>query len=233
MVITFERMILAASQRMHRPAMLGLQIYIEAGRGGHCRQPLVSPSIKAGSQQGKSTSGRLSRGPTLFKAHNCALLSLPAAFCSPLRLRGRDSASIQMLGGFSVLRSRAVLPLSLATPTRFLRRLPHPSAVSSSSSPPLQPPPGMEASYKFGPYKIDAREVFHATPLSYAMVNLRPLLPGIIPFPLFTSPLPMLCLPAVPAATPPYQSFLVCGCYNISHRERKGEKIPAFLRKCG
>ncbi|XP_066369116.1 bifunctional bis(5'-adenosyl)-triphosphatase/adenylylsulfatase FHIT-like [Miscanthus floridulus] len=36
----------------------------------------------------------------------------------------------------------------------------------------------MEASYKFGPYKIDAREVFHATPLSYAMVNLRPLLPG-------------------------------------------------------
>ncbi|TKV98982.1 hypothetical protein SEVIR_8G009125v4 [Setaria viridis] len=85
-----------------------------------------------------------------------------------------------MLGGFSVLRSRAVLPLSLATPPRFLRRLPHPRAVSSSSSPPLQPPPGMEASYKFGPYKIDAREVFYATPLSYAMVNLRPLLPGHI-----------------------------------------------------
>uniref|UniRef100_A0A3B6KG48 HIT domain-containing protein n=1 Tax=Triticum aestivum TaxID=4565 RepID=A0A3B6KG48_WHEAT len=38
----------------------------------------------------------------------------------------------------------------------------------------------MEASaYKFGPYRIDAREVFHATPLSYAMVNLRPLLPGV------------------------------------------------------
>ncbi|EMS48318.1 Bis(5'-adenosyl)-triphosphatase [Triticum urartu] len=36
-----------------------------------------------------------------------------------------------------------------------------------------EPPP----QYKFGPYKIDAREVFHATPLSYAMVNLRPLLP--------------------------------------------------------
>uniref|UniRef100_A0A0E0MBU0 HIT domain-containing protein n=1 Tax=Oryza punctata TaxID=4537 RepID=A0A0E0MBU0_ORYPU len=28
----------------------------------------------------------------------------------------------------------------------------------------------MEAAYKFGPYKIDAREVFHSTPLSYAMV---------------------------------------------------------------
>ncbi|XP_047049541.1 bifunctional bis(5'-adenosyl)-triphosphatase/adenylylsulfatase FHIT-like [Lolium rigidum] len=37
----------------------------------------------------------------------------------------------------------------------------------------------MEASaYKFGPYTIDARGVFHATALSYAMVNLRPVLPG-------------------------------------------------------
>ncbi|KAM0822560.1 hypothetical protein ACQ4PT_071421 [Festuca glaucescens] len=36
----------------------------------------------------------------------------------------------------------------------------------------------MEASaYKFGPYTIDARGVFHATALSYAMVNLRPVLP--------------------------------------------------------
>ncbi|CAN6352993.1 unnamed protein product [Urochloa humidicola] len=87
-----------------------------------------------------------------------------------------------MLVGFSVLCSRfAVLPLS--PPPRFLRRLPlHPRAVSSSFSSPLPPPspPGMEASYKFGPYKIDAREVFHATSLSYAMVNLRPLLPGHI-----------------------------------------------------
>ncbi|CAH8280084.1 unnamed protein product [Arabidopsis lyrata] len=33
------------------------------------------------------------------------------------------------------------------------------------------------SSYAFGPYKIDPREVFYATPLSYAMVNLRPLLP--------------------------------------------------------
>jgi bis(5'-adenosyl)-triphosphatase len=36
------------------------------------------------------------------------------------------------------------------------------------------------SSYAFGPYKIDPREVFYATPLSYAMVNLRPLLPGHI-----------------------------------------------------
>ncbi|PNT65546.1 hypothetical protein BRADI_4g44190v3, partial [Brachypodium distachyon] len=49
------------------------------------------------------------------------------------------------------------------------RRLQRPRAMSSSA-------PETEA-YKFGPYKIDAREVFHATPLSYAMVNLRPLLP--------------------------------------------------------
>jgi len=125
-------MILAASQRMHRPAMLGLQIYIEAGRGGHCRQPPVSPSIKAGGQQGKRTSGPLSRGPTLFKAHNCALLSLPAAFCSPLRLRRRDSASI----GFSVLRSRAVLAHSHS-----LRLLASFAAYPTRApSPPLPPP---------------------------------------------------------------------------------------------
>jgi bis(5'-adenosyl)-triphosphatase len=45
----------------------------------------------------------------------------------------------------------------------------------------------MEASaYKFGPYTIDAGGVFLATPLSYAMVNLRPVLPGnIFPLPDF------------------------------------------------
>ncbi|KAL9229903.1 hypothetical protein vseg_005320 [Gypsophila vaccaria] len=32
--------------------------------------------------------------------------------------------------------------------------------------------------YTFGPYKIDLKEVFYSTNLSYAMVNLRPLLPG-------------------------------------------------------
>ncbi|XP_038980807.1 bifunctional bis(5'-adenosyl)-triphosphatase/adenylylsulfatase FHIT-like isoform X2 [Phoenix dactylifera] len=40
---------------------------------------------------------------------------------------------------------------------------------------------GMKAettTYTFGPYKIDRSEVFYSTPLSYAMVNLRPLLPG-------------------------------------------------------
>ncbi|KAL6640715.1 hypothetical protein ACP70R_021838 [Stipagrostis hirtigluma subsp. patula] len=107
-------------------------------------------------------------------------VSLPES-SFPLRLRPA-MPSLQMLGAFSVLRSRALLPL--APPPRLLhRRRPQPRAVSSSSlsSTPLQPPPPeMEASYKFGPYKIDAREVFHATPLSYAMVNLRPLLPGHI-----------------------------------------------------
>ncbi|KAI3508002.1 hypothetical protein L1887_23001 [Cichorium endivia] len=39
----------------------------------------------------------------------------------------------------------------------------------------------MEAEhYKFGPYKIDQKEVFYSTNLSYALVNLRPLLPGHI-----------------------------------------------------
>ncbi|KAG4935107.1 hypothetical protein JHK85_050026 [Glycine max] len=34
--------------------------------------------------------------------------------------------------------------------------------------------------YTFGPYKIHHTEVFYSTNLSYAMVNLRPLLPGHI-----------------------------------------------------
>ncbi len=76
----------------------------------------------------------------------------------------------------------SLLPLALAPPPppppTLLRRRPLllPRAISSSTSPP--PVQEMEAAYKFGPYKIDAREVFHSTPLSYAMVNLRPLLPG-------------------------------------------------------
>ncbi|KAM1653338.1 hypothetical protein ACFX15_005551 [Malus domestica] len=35
-------------------------------------------------------------------------------------------------------------------------------------------------SFKFGPYKIDGRGVFYSTNLSFAMVNLRPLVPGHI-----------------------------------------------------
>ncbi|KNA15341.1 hypothetical protein SOVF_099110 isoform B, partial [Spinacia oleracea] len=37
-------------------------------------------------------------------------------------------------------------------------------------------------SFTFGPYKINPKEVFYSTNLSYAMVNLRPLLPGHILF---------------------------------------------------
>uniref|UniRef100_A0A453KCZ0 Uncharacterized protein n=1 Tax=Aegilops tauschii subsp. strangulata TaxID=200361 RepID=A0A453KCZ0_AEGTS len=94
----------------------------------------------------------------------------------------------------SALRSRALL-LPLTPPPRTgtatLRRRTWPRATSSLSSP---PPPVMEASaYKFGPYRIDAREVFHATPLSYAMVNLRPLLPGKNLYDCPNFPLPNFC----------------------------------------
>ncbi|XP_006355760.1 bis(5'-adenosyl)-triphosphatase [Solanum tuberosum] len=48
--------------------------------------------------------------------------------------------------------------------------------ISSSSS---HSQSKMEAtSYMFGPYKIDKKEVFYSTDFSYALVNLRPLLPG-------------------------------------------------------
>ncbi|KAG6392229.1 hypothetical protein SASPL_146442 [Salvia splendens] len=35
-------------------------------------------------------------------------------------------------------------------------------------------------SFTFGPYKIDPRGVFYTTQFSYAMVNLRPLVPGFL-----------------------------------------------------
>ncbi|KAJ0099242.1 hypothetical protein Patl1_20501 [Pistacia atlantica] len=35
----------------------------------------------------------------------------------------------------------------------------------------------MEGYYTFGPHKIDAKDVFYTTQLSFAMVNLRPALP--------------------------------------------------------
>nr|XP_017233753.1 PREDICTED: uncharacterized protein LOC108207829 [Daucus carota subsp. sativus] len=38
----------------------------------------------------------------------------------------------------------------------------------------------MEAEYVFGAYKIHPKEVFYSSHLSYAMVNLRPLLAGHI-----------------------------------------------------
>ncbi|XP_026418097.1 bifunctional bis(5'-adenosyl)-triphosphatase/adenylylsulfatase FHIT-like isoform X2 [Papaver somniferum] len=52
---------------------------------------------------------------------------------------------------------------------------------SSSSSSSVKFPKAMaseEENYMFGPYKIHLNEVFYSTKLSFAMVNLRPLLPG-------------------------------------------------------
>ncbi|OWM91532.1 hypothetical protein CDL15_Pgr024856 [Punica granatum] len=34
--------------------------------------------------------------------------------------------------------------------------------------------------YTFGPYKISSKEVFYTTPLSFAFVNLRPVLPVVL-----------------------------------------------------
>ncbi|KAH9648491.1 Bis(5'-adenosyl)-triphosphatase [Citrus sinensis] len=41
--------------------------------------------------------------------------------------------------------------------------------------------------YQFGPHKIDAKDVFYTTPLSFVMVNLRPVLPGHILLPFMRS----------------------------------------------
>ncbi|KAI3911509.1 hypothetical protein MKW98_010396 [Papaver atlanticum] len=54
------------------------------------------------------------------------------------------------------------------------------SSSSSSSSSSVKFPKPMaseEENYMFGPYKIHLNEVFYSTKLSFAMVNLRPLVP--------------------------------------------------------
>ncbi|XP_050942339.1 bifunctional bis(5'-adenosyl)-triphosphatase/adenylylsulfatase FHIT isoform X1 [Cucumis melo] len=74
--------------------------------------------------------------------------------------------------------SRALLPL---TPSSFLKFCPSIQlGFTSISSSPTKSFTIMAASdhYTFGRYKIDPKEVFYCTTLSYAMVNLRPLLPG-------------------------------------------------------
>ncbi|XP_076884528.1 bifunctional bis(5'-adenosyl)-triphosphatase/adenylylsulfatase FHIT-like [Bidens hawaiensis] len=55
-------------------------------------------------------------------------------------------------------------------PPSYSARLQIAKAASSSSS--------TQMDYKFGAYKIDPKEVFYSTHLSYALVNLRPVLPG-------------------------------------------------------
>ncbi|KAL0436637.1 UNVERIFIED_CONTAM: Bifunctional bis(5'-adenosyl)-triphosphatase/adenylylsulfatase FHIT [Sesamum radiatum] len=44
-------------------------------------------------------------------------------------------------------------------------------------------------SYTFGPYKISAKEVFYSTQLSYALVNLRPVVPGHFVLDQFRAPI--------------------------------------------
>ncbi|XP_074568583.1 bifunctional bis(5'-adenosyl)-triphosphatase/adenylylsulfatase FHIT [Curcuma longa] len=48
----------------------------------------------------------------------------------------------------------------------------------SRSCPKPQPQMADAETYTFGPYKIHQTEVFRSTPYSYAMVNLRPVVPG-------------------------------------------------------
>ncbi|XP_020253683.1 bifunctional bis(5'-adenosyl)-triphosphatase/adenylylsulfatase FHIT [Asparagus officinalis] len=74
------------------------------------------------------------------------------------------------LPSFAAPKTSTALNLSLI-PRSPLASQPRTSLSSSS--------PQMEGdAYTFGPYKIHKSEVFFSSPLSYAMVNLRPLVPG-------------------------------------------------------
>ncbi|XP_025692340.1 bifunctional bis(5'-adenosyl)-triphosphatase/adenylylsulfatase FHIT [Arachis hypogaea] len=85
---------------------------------------------------------------------------------------------------------QVLLPYGVHFPRYFFLHSPSSSSSSSSTLPLLRTlrissfssikMAGEEEKQelKFGPYKIHKSEVFYATNLSYAMVNLRPLLPG-------------------------------------------------------
>ncbi|KAL1370306.1 hypothetical protein AAHE18_01G050600 [Arachis hypogaea] len=89
---------------------------------------------------------------------------------------------------------QVLLPYGVHFPRYFFLHSPSSSSSSSSTLPLLRTlrissfssikMAGEEEKQelKFGPYKIHKSEVFYATNLSYAMVNLRPLLPGHILF---------------------------------------------------
>ncbi|GMG98182.1 hypothetical protein Nepgr_000022 [Nepenthes gracilis] len=68
-------------------------------------------------------------------------------------------------------RRRSLITLAHSSPLRRLQPFPTRLVLSSQMA---------SEYYTFGPYKIDQKEVFYFTDLSYAMVNLRPLLPGHI-----------------------------------------------------
>ncbi|XP_040993410.1 bifunctional bis(5'-adenosyl)-triphosphatase/adenylylsulfatase FHIT [Juglans microcarpa x Juglans regia] len=66
-----------------------------------------------------------------------------------------------------------LLPLLASRPGCFITRTSRPRALRSFSSTKMS-----SESYTFGPYKIPNEEVFYSSQLSYAMVNLRPVVPG-------------------------------------------------------
>ncbi|KAG2672762.1 hypothetical protein I3843_13G050700 [Carya illinoinensis] len=66
-----------------------------------------------------------------------------------------------------------LLPLA-SRPGCFITRTSRPRGLRPISSTKMS-----SESYTFGPYKIPHEEVFYSSQLSYAMVNLRPVVPGI------------------------------------------------------
>ncbi|KAI3450176.1 hypothetical protein Pfo_006841 [Paulownia fortunei] len=85
-------------------------------------------------------------------------------------------SSRSFLTPFLYLRPFTSRHLLLRRPTAAVRII---RASSSSAQTPRQ-------AFTFGPYEIDPKEVFYATQLSFAFVNLRPVLPGMhFPFQIF------------------------------------------------
>ncbi|KAK8936540.1 hypothetical protein KSP39_PZI012810 [Platanthera zijinensis] len=99
------------------------------------------------------------------------MVKLQPYFQSLLLSRPKRTVATAVAGKFFC----GLLPLSrrrfIAEPVGFLRQ-PSPAARSFCGLVQME-----TEHFNFGPYKINPSEVFYFTKLSYAMVNLRPLLP--------------------------------------------------------
>ncbi|KAK8962282.1 hypothetical protein KSP40_PGU010515 [Platanthera guangdongensis] len=100
------------------------------------------------------------------------MVKLQLYFQSLLLSHPKRTVATAVAGKFFCCR----LPFSrrrfIAQPVGFLRQ-PSPTARSFCGLAQME-----TEHFNFGPYKINPSEVFYFTKLSYAMVNLRPLLPG-------------------------------------------------------
>lgn len=71
--------------------------------------------------------------------------------------------------------------LEAAAAVQYHQHCPHPHLAGTwlAAAPKLTPSP-LDQAYQFGPIKLSSSQVFLRTQLSYAFVNLKPIVPGAL-----------------------------------------------------